>query len=148
MNKTKAIGTRQESAICKYINAWAGRTVCERVVLHGNKDHGDLRIVLRDNVLTGESKHCKRYPGEKQIEDFKAQTVTENGHASQDGGVLFVNLPGCNIRRMECWMTTGTLLMICDASAAAPDDGVWVRLTLADFCRTCFGEPSEGGDRP
>lgn len=60
--RPKDIGTRQESSIRNVINDWAGEVVCERVALHGNKDMGDLRIVVDDLVLTGESKHCKAYP--------------------------------------------------------------------------------------
>lgn len=157
-NPSKAKGTRQESAICKFVNEWAGDDVCERVALHGNRDEGDLRIAVDDLVLTGESKHCKSYPNEKLIEEFKRQTVAENENAGQDGGVLVVNLPGCGVRRYECWMQPATWLLLhgIDIGDDAPlhivgrlrqlmeyDPHGWVRLTMADFCHLCFGPPKE-----
>lgn len=161
-NKPKEIGTRQESAICNVINEWAGQKVCERVVLHGNRDHGDLRITVDDLVLTGESKHCKRYPSDGMLADFRGQTAIENENAGQDGGVLFVNLPGRSINRMEVWMQKSTymrlngvdeLLASDDLSARARallsrllEDGEWdwIRLTLVAFMHLCWGSPAWG----
>lgn len=162
MGKTrpKDIGTRQETAIKDALNDFAGYKVCERVILHGNKDHGDLRIEVHDLVLTGESKHCKRYPSVGMIESFKVQTVKENDNAGQDGGLLFVNLPGRSIQRMEVWMRCETYIKLlgiaCDAVNAtvlahALLDGAhidashdWLRLTLLDFMYLCWGSPAWG----
>lgn len=160
--KPKAIGTRQESNIRNVLNDWAGSEVCERVVLHGNKDHGDLRIVVDDLVLTGESKHCKSYPSEGMLDDFKSQTVTENENAAQDGGLLFVNNTGKSINRMDVWMQKSTFLKLHGADKLLErddlSDGVrqrierlledgefdWLRLTLMAFMYLCWGEPAWG----
>lgn len=106
---SKAKGTRMESAIVRAINEYAGYKVAERVALHGNKDHGDIRLDLGDMVLTIESKCSKTYPTESEFERFKQQTVDENENACQDGGVLIVNLPGKSVSRYECWMQFSTL---------------------------------------
>lgn len=161
-NKPKQIGTRQESAIRNVLNDWAGRTVCERVVLHGNRDQGDLRIEVDELVLTGESKHCKSYPSEGMLDSFKAQTVTENDNAMQDGGLLFVNLPGRSIQRMDVWMQKSTFMKLHGLDRIVADgvmepdvrrrllsllnDGEhdWLRLTLFAFMNLCWGNPAWG----
>lgn len=158
--RPKDIGTRQETAICKFMNEWAGETVCERVALHGNKDNGDLRILVDGVVLAGESKHCKKYPSEKKIESFKEQTLTEQENAGSDGSVLMVNLPGCGVRRYECWMQPSTWLLLHGVgdddksplklvgalrSLMERDDNGWLRMTMADFCHLCYG-PSRKGE--
>ena len=152
--KPKDIGTRQETAICKFMNEWAGEAVCERVVLHGNRDNGDLRILVDGIVLAGESKHCKKYPNEKKIESFKEQTLVEQYNSGSDGSVLIVNLPGCGVRRYECWMQPSTWLLLHGVgddersplkltgklrSLMRQDDNGWLRMTMSDFCHLCFG---------
>lgn len=161
-NKPKQIGTRQESNIRNVINAWAGRDVCERVVLHGNKDQGDLRIKVDDLVLTGESKHCKSYPSEGMLDSFRKQTIAENRNAGQDGGLLFVNLPGRSIQRMDVWMLKSTFLKLHGLDViirtSEMDEGLrrrllalleddehdWLRLTLLAFMHLCWGSPAWG----
>jgi len=161
--KPKAIGTRQESAIRDVLNDWAGRKVCERVVQHGSNDHGDLLIEVDDLLLTGESKHCKSYPSEGMLENFKAQTVIENENAMQDGGLLFVNLPGRSIQRMEVWMQKSTFMKLHGVDKLIENEDVsesvvkrvdallrdgeydWLRLTLFAFMNLCWGQPAWGG---
>lgn len=160
MNKPREIGTRMESNLRDAMNEHAGRKVCERVALHGEKDHGDLRIEVDELVLTGESKHGKVYPGEKKLEAFKRQTVDENENAGQDGGVLFVNLPNKSIMRTECWMQPRTFMLLSGFDLVLRDfesdhdrsllrrlldtEAPWLRLTLADFMRLCWGGPAQG----
>lgn len=164
MGKTrpKDIGTRQETAIKNVLNDFAGKVVCERVALHGSKDHGDLRIVVDDLVLTGESKHCKSYPSEGMLDSFKRQTVAENENAMQDGGLLFVNNTGKSINRMDVWMQKSTYLKLHGADKLLEredlTDGVrrnieglladgefdWLRLTLLAFMYLCWGKPAWG----
>jgi len=160
--RPKDIGTRQESSIRNVINDWAGEVVCERVALHGNKDMGDLRIVVDDLVLTGESKHCKAYPSEGMLDNFKKQTVIENKNAEQDGGLLFVNNTGKSINRMDVWMQKSTFLKLHGLDAVVEryelSDEVrerlermlkdtehdWLRLTLLAFMHLCWGQPAWG----
>lgn len=160
--KPKVIGTRQESTIRDVLNDWAGSKVCERVALHGEKDHGDLRIIVDDLVLTGESKHNKKYPTEGMLKDFKAQTVTENENAGQDGGLLFINVPNRSVQRWEVWMQKSTFLKLHgldkiiereDMGSKAKarlrtllEDGDfdWLRLTMLAFMNLCWGSPAWG----
>lgn len=164
MGKTrpKDIGTRQETAIKNVLNDFAGANVCERVALHGSKDHGDLRIIVDDLVLTGESKRCKSYPSEGMLKSFKRQTVVENENAMQDGGLLFINNTGKSINRMDVWMQKSTYLKLhgVDKLLEREDltDGVrrniegllvdgefdWLRLTLLAFMYLCWGKPAWG----
>lgn len=161
VNKPRVIGTKQESKLRDVMNDYAGEKVCERVVQHGSHDHGDLRILVDDLVLTGESKHKKTYPSEGLLEDFKKQTVKENENARQDGGVLFVNLPNKAIQRAECWMQRRTYLLLLGTdniikrfesehdrkllTRLLEERGQeWVRLTLLDFMRLCWGNPAWG----
>ena len=158
--KPKDIGTRQETKLCNVMNDYAGSVVCERVVQRGNKDRGDLRIIVDDLVITGESKHNKVYPSESMLAEFQEQTVRENRHAGQDGGVLFVNLPNKSIQRAECWMQPKTLLLLHGIdrlvekleterdrellSRFMEADVPWLRLTLLNFMELCWGKPAWG----
>lgn len=160
-NPSKDAGTRQESNICKVLNAFAGREIARRVALNGNKDKGDLRIEIGAFVITGESKYSKRYPSEGNIEKFKEQTVKENIHAGQDGGVLFINVPGRSINRLECWLQRSThcKLEMQRVGIVYPDDiplesierveefmrdseNGWRRVTLFDFMHEYLGHPA------
>ena len=161
--RPKDIGTRMESTIRDVMNDWAGWKVCERVALHGDKDHGDLRIEVDDLVLTGESKHCKTYPSEGMLADFKSQTVEENENADQDGGLLFINLTNRSVQRWEVWMQKSTFLKLHGLDKIIESDGItdrakaklrtlledgefdWLRLTMLAFMNLCWGSPAWGG---
>ena len=113
-------------------------------------------------MLTGESKHCKSYPSEGMLDDFKRQTVTENENAMQDGGLLFVNNTGKSINRMDVWMQKSTFLKLHGADKLLERDDLsegvrqrierlledgefdWLRLTLMAFMYLCWGEPAWG----
>lgn len=160
--RPKDAGTRMESKIRNVINDWAGEKVCERVALHGSKDIGDLRIVVDNLVLTGESKYRNSYPSEGMFDAFKEQAVTENENAGQDGGLLFVNLAGRSVQRWEVWMQKSTFLKLHgldevvdmyelnDATKArleqmlVDDEHDWLRLTMAAFMHLCWGSPAWG----
>lgn len=160
--RPKDAGTRMESKIRNVINDWAGETVCERVALHGSKDVGDLRIVVDNLVLTGESKYRNSYPSEGMLDEFKRQAVTENENAGQDGGLLFVNLAGRSVQRWEVWMQKSTFLKLhgldvvvekyelSDAAKARLEQMLvdtehdWLRLTMASFMHLCWGSPAWG----
>lgn len=108
-NRSKKKGTEFESKVAKRINEYVGIDVAERMALHGQKDRGDLRLDLGELVLTIECKDYKAYPSEGQFKDFIKQTVNENEHAGQDGGVLIVNLYNKSLDRAQVWMELSTL---------------------------------------
>lgn len=64
-NPSKVKGTRYETALVDVFNDWNGIKCCERVVLHGDKDHGDIRLSVDDLTICVEAKWNKSYPNEK-----------------------------------------------------------------------------------
>lgn len=161
MSKAKAKGTAFETKVKNVINDWCGEKVCERVALHGNADHGDLRILVDDLTLTGECKYRKAMPTEAELTDFKAQTLTENENAEQDGSLLFVNVPNRSIERAQVHMPMSTLVSLYGADRIierVPEDQReklrislmvqgehdWVCKTLLDFLYIAYGRPAWG----
>ena len=139
-NVSKAKGTNFESSIAKYMNDWAGEKVCERVVLHGNKDHGDLRITVDDIEIVGEAKWRKKYPSSSEEKDFRKQTDTETNNADLDEGVLFINKFNQSLDRTEVWMHAQTCFVINGFMRGDENyDFDWVCMRLDDFCKMCFG---------
>lgn len=164
-NPSKDAGTKQETKICRTINDYAGEKVAERLAQHGKLDQGDIRIVVGDLVLTGESKHSKRYPSEGLMDEYKDQTVKETAHAGSDGGVLFVNLPNRSIERMECHMLKSTYVKLVGMeyfmgadvpqlvasvlrSVLLEDDPErdWLCIPMSTFLRIAFGHDRKGPD--
>jgi len=144
-NKSKQAGTKFETAIVNYINEWAGEKVCERIVMYGNKDHGDIRLKVDDFAFTIEAKWRKKYPNDALEQDFRKQTDTETRNAYTDGGLLVMNKYGCNISRAEVWMRIETACRIfgtCDLMEPSTDDSDWLCMRMSDFCQTCFGDPA------
>ncbi len=159
MNKPKKIGTAFESKIRDAINDWVGEEFCKRIVLHGNKDHGDLEIIVGEMVFTGEAKKNKQYPSEGKIEEFKRQSIKESGNAGTIGALLFVNLPNKSLMRAEVWMERRTYLNIIGIGMVergaltsearkvirrwmGEGEHAWLRLTFCDFLWTVYGPPS------
>ena len=147
-NKSKAKGTAFETSVTRYINGWVGEKVCERVVLHGNKDHGDLCLTVDDLTLTVEAKWRKSYPSRSEEIDFRRQTITETANAGTDGGILVVNRFRQSIGVSEVWMDASTWLLIHgtvsgDNSLTYGDWAIsdWGCMRLEDFCYVCFGKP-------
>lgn len=148
MSKAKAKGTKYESALVKVLNDWSGGQVAERMALHGNYDNGDLRLTVDDLTICVEAKWRKSYPNEREMLDFRAQTLAETGNSGADGGILVVNHYGQNVMRSEVWMQGGTWLALNAAteklSLHASDEHDWLCMTLLDFCWLCFGAPAWG----
>lgn len=164
---SKVKGTRQETAICNIINDFVGHDVARRVPLHGAEDQGDIHIMLGFLKLVGESKCSKSYPSEGLLKDYKQQALIENENANGDGGLLFINLPGRSINRMEVWLQRSTHYkmelqrygiqypndiplkelkrvneIMCDSEFS------WRRLTMFDFLHEYFSHPAwEWGNR-
>ena len=160
-NPSKAKGTRQETNICNVLNDFAGSKVAERLALHGSNDLGDIRILVDDLTIIGESKYSNSYPSAGEIEKYKGQTVNENLHFGGDGGVLFVNLPNRSIQRMECHMQKSTLLKLHGIDRLIADEQIpeklrarleralfedgefdWVCITLWTFMNLAYGQPA------
>lgn len=147
-NVSKAKGTKYETAIVNVFNDWVGLTVAERVALHGNHDNGDVRLMVDDLTVCVEAKWSKSYPSEKEMLEFREQTITETGNSDSDCGILVVNHYNKSIMRSEVWMTGGTWLMLNAYTFKLParvrDEHDWLCMTMLDFCWTCFGAPAWG----
>ena len=160
-NPSKEKGTKQESNICNVINDFAGSKVAERLALHGNTDLGDIRILVDDLVLIGESKHSKSYPSVGKVEKYKGQATTENLNSGGDGAILFINLPNRSIQRMECHMQKSTLMKLHGVDRLITDERIpvdlrnrlehalmedgefdWVCITLWAFMNLAYGQPA------
>lgn len=147
-SKSKVKGTRYETALVDVFNDWNGIKCCERVVLHGDKDHGDIRLNVDDLTICVEAKWNKSYPNEKKMLDFREQTVKETKNSGADCGILVVNHYNQNVMRSEVWMQGGTWLALNAVTEKLPvhasDEHDWLCMTLLDFCWLCFGAPAWG----
>lgn len=147
-NRPKAKGTTYESYLTNVFNDWVGLKVCERVVLHGNRDYGDLRLAVDDLTVCVEAKWRKSYPSEGDMLDFRTQTVVETSNSGADCGILVVNHYRQSVMRSEVWMTGDTWLALNghggSGRVGGRDPHDWLCMTLLDFCWTCYGAPAWG----
>lgn len=149
MSRSKAAGTRYESACRDFINAWCPDARCERVVLHGSRDQGDLRFHVDDLVVCGECKWRKRYPGDAELDEFWRQAEAETANSGADVGVLFVNRHGLGVSRTEVWMRVDWFAAIygCQDHEFPPlgghDPTDWVCMHMTEFLTLCYGQPAE-----
>ena len=123
-NPSKHKGTDFESGCVNYMRSFG--IPCERVPLHGSKDHGDLRFTVGGLDFTGECKRVERV-SDAELAKFRLQTQVESDNAGTEGGVLFVWRKGKGYRwdasptgqrsksfgQNVAHMTVGTLLAVC-----------------------------------
>lgn len=141
-NKPKAIGTAYETQITRYINSWAGEEVCERIVLHGSKDQGDLRLKARGFTLAVECKRRTKYPNKTEEQEFREQTDAETANSGADGGVLIVNRYRNGAERHDAWVHLSTACKLCGVEYPENHEDIWVCARLYDFCWLIFGPPA------
>lgn len=144
-NKPKDKGTAYESSLVKCFNSWVGDTVAERIVLHGNRDYGDIRLMVDDYKLCVEAKYRKSYPTESEMAAFRYQTIVETSNSESDGGILVVNHFNQNIFRSEVWMTHQTFIDLIGLDVlVGHSEHDWNCKTLLEFNWLCFGAPAWG----
>ena len=144
MSKSVDKGTRWETAIVDYINDWAGRKVCHRIVKHGNRDEGDILLHVDDVILSIEAKWNKDYPNAALERDFRGQADIECLHAGTDGGLLVLNRYRRQTDRAEVWMHHPTTCLLHGHEANGPaTDNDWACMRMDDFCTLCFGPRRE-----
>lgn len=159
MNKPKAIGTKAETAVARYLaaNGWPH---AERRALRGRQDAGDI---TGTPGVCWEVKVRSRPPSDQQIADWLSELATATHHAHADIGLLVVRRAGVGETRAGEWwvyMTAGALF---DVNVGRTTDGfarsygsnehaqfIDVRLRLADAVHLLrlggWGEPLEVGD--
>ena len=144
VSKSVDKGTRWETAIVNYINAWFGKKICHRVVKHGKNDEGDIILYVDDLVLSIEAKWNKTYPNAALERDFRRQTDIECLHAGTDGGLLVVNLYRKQTDRAEVWMHHATACLLHgEKPVSGNTDYDWECMRMEDFCTLCFGPRRE-----
>lgn len=86
MSKAKRIGTAAETAVVKYM-VECGYTDTKRVVLHGNKDEGDIHIDCDNNGIPKiiiEVKSRKNECTYKEVSGFMKELEEECKHTWGD----------------------------------------------------------------
>lgn len=144
-SKSKAKGTAFESKVVKTINEWVGHEAAERIVLHGNKDYGDIRMWVGTHQLTIECKWREKYPPDSDEKDFRDQTDREANNAMTDGGILVINKYNQSIWRAECWMHLSTAWIVLGMEPPleyVETEHDWVCCRMLDFLWTCYGAPA------
>lgn len=138
-NKSKAVGTRFESAVVKYLREGLEDERPERLALHGSKDMGDIGHVYAhgfEGVIEAKS-HKKVTPG--LIDEWRRQTLDERENSDSDFALLVVNKYNSPMGQSQVHVTIRDLARICLGIRIATTtkltelyDSSWVVMTLDD----------------
>lgn len=130
-NPSKAKGTATETAAQRWLvtDGWPD---CERIVQHGAHDQGDL-IVCRSPKVIAECKGgaAAENASAKVIDEWLAQTATEQVHAGAVLAVLIVRRHRRPVALWDAWMPAGDWAGMLAASAV--DEPRPLRGSLADW---------------
>lgn len=138
-NKSKAVGTRFESAVVKYLREGLEDERPERLALHGSKDMGDIGHVYAhgfEGVIEAKS-HKKITPG--LIDEWRRQTLDERENSDSDFALLVVNKYNSSMGQSQVHVTIRDLARICLGMRVATTpklselyDSQWVVMSLDD----------------
>lgn len=95
MSKSRAIGTRAESEVVRYLQEYW--PTAERRALSGNKDRGDVAGIPR---TAGEVKAAAKV----ELAKWQQETLTEMGNAEADHCFLVIKVPYKNVSKWDFWM--------------------------------------------
>lgn len=112
-NKSKAVGTRFESAVVKYLREGLEDERPERLALHGSKDMGDIGHIFAHGYkgIAECKSHKKVTPGD--VAEWRQQTLDERGNSDSDFALLIVNKYNCPMGQSQVHVTIRDLACIC-----------------------------------
>ena len=146
-NKPKAIGTRAETAVVRYLREELDDDRVERRALHGANDMGDIfDIDVHGFSCIAECKAVR----DARVEEHRAETLRERGAAGADIGILVCagySAPSEAFpqgKRLPTRLST-VHITLRDLALLVPeltlDEGMgdygdehWVQMTLTEFC--------------
>lgn len=124
-NPSKAIGTRAETRVARFLTANGIR--CDRRALAGSKDEGDLRATLDSGLeVTIEVKAGKQTsnPRRSQLEEWQRQTLQESENSGCPALLVIVryNRPFTSsevwLKNSQWWGGNGWTMMYIDEFVA------------------------------
>lgn len=144
MSKSKAIGTRAETAVRNYLVSTGYTTfAAHRNVLSGSQDQGD--VWLRDEnygliVFEIKGGDAAKNASYEQVKKWFAEAQKEANHANTPFGILVTQRAGVGYPRAGEWWAYARLgdLFTFGMGAGSMDDTL-VRLTLADLVKLIHG---------
>jgi len=110
-NKSKAIGTKGETAIVKVFHDAGGFPHAERRPLHGSNDYGDI-LVCPGVIVEVKWGHHAKQASLANIDTWWAQTVREVANSKAVIGLLVVQRNGIGAERAglsRCFFDAGPL---------------------------------------
>lgn len=156
-NRSKSVGTKFETAVCRYLRERLGDDHIERTAPCGPRDEGDIHgLFAHGHEGIAECK-CHRTCTEGDLAEWRRQTLRERGNRDADFALLVVRRPGCNYedataRRFglhDVHVTVEDLLKIAGVTwgTALYRDALdeWVTLPLAECCGLISGVVGDGG---
>lgn len=146
-NRSKAKGTKFETACVRFLRKRLEDERIERRALHGNKDAGDIFGVFahgHEGIV-----ECKDYKQWAKVDlaRWQEQTVIERGNADADFALLVVHKAGCGSAFFgdnHCYMQVRDLERIvggefrCLAGDSAKD--TWLCMPLEVACTHIMGD--------
>ena len=138
-NKSKAVGTRFESAVVKYLRDGLEDERPERLALHGSKDMGDIGHIFAHGYrgIAECKSHKKVTPGD--VAEWRQQTLDERGNSDSDFALLVVNQYNRPMGQSLVHVTIRDLARICLGMRVATTpklselyDNQWVVMSLDD----------------
>ncbi len=143
-NKPKAIGTRAETAVVRYLREELDDDRVERRALHGSKDMGDIFGIWAHGYSGIAEVKAHKTWGPKDLYDWQMQTLDERDNADSDFALLVVKVPNRNVSQWLVYVTIRDLTRVCRSIGVSPDfegtyDDVWVCMTLRDAARRMKG---------
>ena len=143
--KPKALGTRFETAVARYLRAQLDDERIERRALHGSHDMGDIHGLLAHGFEGIVECKAVRSAGAKALAEWQRQTLDERDNADAGFALLVVKSFNHPVGEALCWLTLRDLarialpLMVNDGWLDRADE-TWACLPLSMACALMRGD--------